>query len=128
MSAIELTLPVGILGPLPILDLAVGAHPKMASGFLWGNPHEEDRERRLGKGSAVVLKELHYCGLFFPCHRNFQLFRNMLPIPTSPCSQRHTLSKRHGPGWTLMDAITQRQPMGSQARCLEGRVQCASHV
>ena len=65
MSAIELTLPVGILGPLPIFDLAVGAHPKMASGFLWGNPHEEDRERRLGKGSAVVLKELHYYGLFF---------------------------------------------------------------
>ena len=80
MSAIELTLPVVILGPPPI-DLAVGADPKMVSGFLWGNPHEEDRERRLGKGSAVVLKELHYCGLFFPLPSKLQTVSQYVAHP-----------------------------------------------
>ena len=113
----------------PPIDVAVGAHPKMASGFLWGNPHEEDLQRSWEKDQLSVWKRL-ISAFFFPPEIQisscFPIY--ILPIPFSWCSQCHILSKRRCPGWTLMDAIVERKQMGSKARHLEGWVQCASHV
>ena len=106
----------------------MGVHPKRVSGFLWGNPHEEDRGCPWEKGQLSVGKNFIAVVGLSPAIETVnisKLFRDMLSVahPNAPVQPMPHLVQAPRPRldlWSLMDAIAQRVPESSQVGYLEG--------